>query len=194
MSYTRVWSESVPTDSDAASTIDDLLRNLKVDIRERMNNILRNEWETGGDDPKLLDIPIERAVVRLSADESIVTATTTAIPWDTEVVDVGDLVDLAAQTTRITIVTTGFYLIVGNVNWAAGTTGVRQAYIRLNGSSTIAVQGGHAGSTPAPATHVTYLGVLAAADYIELEVRHGQGSNLNVLNDTVTHLSVMRYA
>ena len=200
MVYVIAWNEAAPVGSSVnAATIDTELQNLKKSVRERMNDILSNAWETDGDNPKLLDLPFstqpsERAVVKLNSNESITTATATAIPWDTEDVDVGDLVDLGAQATRITIVNTGFYLVVGSLLWASGTTGVRQAYLRINGSTTIANQGGHAGDAPSPGTIVTYLGALTAADYVECLAYHGQGTNLNVLTSTVTHFSINRFA
>lgn len=44
MPYTRSWQESAPTDADLRSQVDDFFRNLKVDIRERMNDSLVEDW------------------------------------------------------------------------------------------------------------------------------------------------------
>lgn len=40
MAYTRSWSEADPLGTVQATTIDDEIRNLKVDIRERMDTLL----------------------------------------------------------------------------------------------------------------------------------------------------------
>lgn len=43
MAYTRVWSEAIPAGTDAASSIDDSVRALRLDIRERMTDLV-NSW------------------------------------------------------------------------------------------------------------------------------------------------------
>lgn len=40
MPYTNAWNESTPAGSAARTTVDDLFRQLKVDIRERMDGIV----------------------------------------------------------------------------------------------------------------------------------------------------------
>lgn len=57
MTYTRTWDESQPPGSQAPSNIDDDFRALKVDIRERMNDILAagHKWDTGTSAPIQVD-------------------------------------------------------------------------------------------------------------------------------------------
>lgn len=44
MAYTRAWNNALPDGTENASTIDDLIKNLKNDISERMNSTLINLW------------------------------------------------------------------------------------------------------------------------------------------------------
>lgn len=43
MSYTNVWSDTIPLGTDLASTIDDSIRQLRLDIHDRMNSIV-SDW------------------------------------------------------------------------------------------------------------------------------------------------------
>lgn len=53
MAYTNTWDETAPLGTADADTIDDIIRQLKVDIRERMNTLLdaTGQWD---DDPVVL--------------------------------------------------------------------------------------------------------------------------------------------
>lgn len=56
MPYTRPWDNTQPLGSADPGTIDDIFRNLKVDITERMDSILdvSGKWESG--DPIVLNL------------------------------------------------------------------------------------------------------------------------------------------
>lgn len=62
MAYTNAWSVTVPAGSELASTIDDHLRRLRLDIQERMNDIV-TDWTA---DPVVLSA-IAMPVVQKSA-------------------------------------------------------------------------------------------------------------------------------
>lgn len=51
MPYTRVWDEADPQDIDPALTLGDIIRDLKVDWRERINTILGLAQGTAFADP-----------------------------------------------------------------------------------------------------------------------------------------------
>lgn len=53
MAYTNAWNETQPLGSAAANTIDDIIRQLKVDIRERMNTVLNSDGLWDADPIKL---------------------------------------------------------------------------------------------------------------------------------------------
>lgn len=60
MAYTRVWDDTTPTGSEQAKTIDDLIRNLKVDIQERLNTIFNMtdaNFVADPIQPQLINIP-----------------------------------------------------------------------------------------------------------------------------------------
>lgn len=51
MAYTRVWNTAEPTNDDLAASLDDIIRNLKVDLQERLNTILGVPNGTAFSDP-----------------------------------------------------------------------------------------------------------------------------------------------
>ena len=59
MAYSIAWNEAAPVGASvSASTLDTELQNLKKSVRERMNDILGNVWETDADNPKAIDYPL----------------------------------------------------------------------------------------------------------------------------------------
>lgn len=63
MAYAVAWNEAAPVGSStSADTLDTELQNLKKSIRERMNDILGNVWETDANDPKAIDYPLGIAI------------------------------------------------------------------------------------------------------------------------------------
>jgi hypothetical protein len=207
MVYNIAWDETQPDGSEAANTLDTEIQELKESIRERLEDVI-DDWTVDGTDPKTLngaafsagDITYaaranERAVVRLNSSEEIADDTTTAIPWDTELLDVGGLVDLGAQPTRITIVNTGFYMITGGVLWFANPTGQREILIRLDGAGDVL-----AGATTTPANTVTFrqsisvLATLTAGTYVELTARQTSTAPLNITATPGTQLTIVRLA
>lgn len=46
MAYTRAWTTTTPADTDQASTLGAVTRNLRTDIQERMNDLLGGTWAT----------------------------------------------------------------------------------------------------------------------------------------------------
>lgn len=88
----------------------------------------------------------------------------------------------SVTNTRVTIGTTGWYLLFGFVKYAASATGVRELYFRLTRAAVpaylqIAVAGPAIASVP---TMMSIVGPfeLAAADYIELVAYQGSGGAL----------------
>jgi hypothetical protein len=180
MVYNIAWDEAQPDGSEAANTLDTEIQELKESIRERIEDIIP-DWANDAVDPKVLSTTaVERAYLSLNAGEVITTGVNTAIPWDVEDVDVGNLVDLGAQPTRITIVNTGFYLVTGNVGWDTQTTGYRIVQLYVNGGASVPA------TSMVPTVPVTtdqcisWMGVLTAADYITLQVLHNQGGDATV--------------
>lgn len=117
-----------------------------------------------------------------SANQSIATATNTAITFDTELKDTDAFHSTATNTSRITIPAgkAGFYLITGQINFASNSTGLRQGVIYKNGAlMTIsftqgAVNGDWSGGS------ISQISELAVADYLELFAYQTSGGNLNI--------------
>ncbi len=61
MAYSNAWDESAPLGTAAANTLDTIIQQLKLDIRERMNTILDStgQW---ADDPIVLNRPLRTGV------------------------------------------------------------------------------------------------------------------------------------
>jgi len=184
MAYTVSWDEASPDGSENANTIDTEIQNLKISIRERMNQILSNAWETDGNDPKtLVASNPERASVSKTAAQTISNGSATGVTWATEDVDVGDLVDLGSNNTRITIATTGFYLITTSINWDTGSTGIREVRFDKNGIGNPIAQQEVPAQSFGTGQVLSWMGPLTAADFIEVIVYQTQGAGLDILSN-----------
>jgi hypothetical protein len=124
-----------------------------------------------------------RCSLENSAAQSVNNDTETALTFDTEEFDVGALHDTGSNTSRITIPAGqgGLYLVIGAASFAADGDGLRQLFFAVNGAE---VGFRHQDDTPS-ATNAsrlvnTMLLNLAAADYVELFVRHTAGAALNI--------------
>jgi hypothetical protein len=125
------------------------------------------------------------ARVTRSADQSITTATQTAIAYDSETAgfDSDAFHDNATNNSRITIPSSfdGYYIFGSSIQFASNATGYRQVNLQLNGATPLAVD-----SLPIVAatidTRITTSGLrsFAATDYIETIVTQTSGGNLNV--------------
>lgn len=126
--------------------------------------------------------------VGATANQAITTSTTTAINLDYEKFDNGGLHSTVTNNTRVTVVETGVYLVVGFGHWESNDTGLRQIYIKLNGSTFPFTNVISAATVTGEDTH-SVLGVLSltASDYIELVVWHNKGSNANFLGDSLVN-------
>lgn len=179
MAYSRAWNEATPTDSTDAPTIDDLFRNLKVDVRERMNDVVA-DWTA---DPV---IPQGSGTFRakgiLTASQSIPTGSATSLNWDGEAYDVGDLHDLVTNNDRITVPTggDGAWLFGTVVDWFSNATGHRIVRLMKNGtavSRSIVPAVGDDFTTQV----ITFpLEVVVATDYYSIQVEQNSGSSVSV--------------
>lgn len=111
------------------------------------------------------------AVVTRATNQTIADATVTAVSFSTEDVDVGGFWTAGAPT-RMTIPSTGVYTITASVGWGSGTAVEEQSvYLRLNGSTLLAGNGGPGFDFDTPEA-VTVTLPLTAADYVEVTVIH----------------------
>ncbi len=183
MVYSIAWNEANPIGASVnASTLDTELQNLKKSVRERMNNILSNAWETDANDPKTLDpaaLIMDKCVLSLAAVFSVPNNALTAITWDTEVKDTNSMF-AGGSPTIVTIQTTGFYLAILNVTFAANATGQRRVAMVLSGT---------AGVAPLEQTDASAAGIagynlvvahdMTAADTVTFQAFQDSGGALN---------------
>jgi len=118
--------------------------------------------------------------------QTITDSTDTAVSFTTEVLDVGGMVDIAGQPTRMTIPAgrPGRYYLHGQVRYVANATGTRIIEIKKNGGAGFIVfkeQGNHSGTV----NFINDVGILVDAvggDYFQLYVKQTSGGNLNIAN------------
>ena len=131
-------------------------------------------------------MPATACRIRRTTNQSIVNSTETAIIFDVEDFDQGNMADLVANPTRITIATAGIYLVGGWNAWDASTAGDRAIRIIKNGEPVadgIVMKDSPApnGVTTEPTRAVNTIFKFAAGDYIELFIVQNSGGALNSL-------------
>ena len=139
----------------------------------------------------LLDAPFVSAYA--ATGQAVVTSTATAILMDAELVDTDNVHSLLTNTSRLTIVTAGRYRVVGQVAWTANATGLRDATLLKNGTSSAITR------VPASATGLHYQQVYdeilcAVGDYIELAGTQSSGGNLSTGSGVSTTFLKARWA
>jgi hypothetical protein len=117
-----------------------------------------------------------------STNQSITTATSTAITFNSERFDTDAMHDVVTNTDRITINTAGLYVISGNVTFDTSATGIRELTIELNGTTAIARLSVGNRSDNYNIASVTCAYKLAATDFVKLVVYQTSGGALNVLS------------
>lgn len=115
-----------------------------------------------------------------NANISIPNSSDTALTFNSERWDDNTIHDTSTNPGRLTATIEGRYQICGGVTWAANATGNRNLSIRLNGSTTIALEAEK--SLSAGKSHYTICTTtqLAAAGYAELMAFQDSGGALNV--------------
>ena len=186
--YGVAWNESAPVGSTTdASTIDTEIQNLKVSIRERMNNILHStgDWGTDSEEPKLVDIaalagtPVV-ALVYASGALTLADSTALILLWNSETLDTATLHSTSTDTGRFTIITAGYYRLVASIQVEAGSAAADIALrLRKNGVNIRIV------NTPVIASDNTTLYInevvlAAAADYYDLQMHQTSGQAMNI--------------
>lgn len=111
-----------------------------------------------------------------SGNISINDSTLTALTFDSERFDTDSIHSTSSNTERLTCVTAGKYIIVGNFSWASDPN-QGEANIRLNGSTKIA---GTMAITDYRQIGLTTIYDLAVGDYVELMALQTSGGALNV--------------
>jgi hypothetical protein len=115
-----------------------------------------------------------------SSNQSITTSVLTAVTFDTERYDNGSMHSTVTNTSRITMPSTGVYIVGCGLDFAFNATGDREVGIRLNGTTYIALEliTASAGTATRPNVLATYS--FSSSDYIECIAFQTSGVSLNV--------------
>jgi len=178
MAYAIAWNESNPVGaSTAMSDVDAELQNLKKSIRERMNDILENAWETDASNPKLL-IEYDKARIYLSGTQTVADASPAGwvgVTFGAESYDVGSLW-VVGTPARFTIVKDGKYRIYLNIPFDTGAGSVNphlRFRFRLNESSDLAISfESDVGAAAPDHLQLETIVALSAADTVDVEVEN----------------------
>jgi|SRR5215469_10749731 len=124
-------------------------------------------------------------IATLAGTQNAATSALTAVALDTDVFDPYNMHSTVTNNTRITPTVSGRYEIFGLAQFAANATGGREAFARLNGTTTIPLSlsdVGNAGSTFPTGVPLTGVAQFfnGTTDYVELVVNQNSGGTLNV--------------
>lgn len=122
----------------------------------------------------------EGARVYNSGNISVNDVTTTLLTYDSERYDTDAIHDIGVNPGRLTCKTAGKYSISTHVRFQADADGYRIVYIKLNGTTNIAIQEGNAPSGGSMIISCETKYDLAENDYVETLVYFLAGNVLNV--------------
>ena len=190
MAYTNPgFPTNIPAGSDNLNTADDQLRRLRLDLLERLNDIV-DDITTDPVVPKQLDIDRiigtpDLAVVYTGAAFAIPTATVTTIDFVQETIDTGSFHDNSTNPSRLTITTAGYYRIHSNLQIDfTGSAALCHIRIRKNGADKALGNISILGSGVIETISISYIDLAAATDYYEIVIQNpGSGSTWNTLDE-----------
>jgi hypothetical protein len=140
-----------------------------------------SDWNTYVRDAVAFFLDPPQCYVYNNANISVATSgTAQALTFNTEIYDTDAMHSTSSNTDRITIVTAGYYVLVGNVIWAANATGVRELAIQRNGTTVWAIRDTAVAAGEAHIQDIVTPPLLASAtDYFQLFARQTSGGALN---------------
>ena len=103
-----------------------------------------------------------------------------ALPFDTNEYDNSGIHSTTVNATRLTAPISGIYAVTGNVDWNSNATGIRELFIRENGTALVAATFIPASALYTLAQEVTTQVQLNAGDYVELAAYQDSGGALSV--------------
>ncbi|KKK63500.1 hypothetical protein LCGC14_2993660 [marine sediment metagenome] len=189
MAYSNSWSNIIPVSSDPLNTTDDQLRRLRLDVQERMDDLV-DDWTTDPVVPQKLDVSRidgtpDLAVVYTGAAFAIPTASTTTIDFVQETLDTGGFHSNSVNPSRLTITTAGYYFIHANLEIDfTGAAALCHIRIRKNGADLALGNISILGSGVIETIAISYIDLAAATDYYEIAIQNpGSGSTWNTLDE-----------
>ena len=121
--------------------------------------------------------------VKTGSNQSISDGTATAVTLNTEDFDTSSYHDNSTNNTRMTVPSTGYYLLIGNIGYGSNSSGTRHVSFRVDGSS-YSTQSGYAAVNGA-VTVVCNVDViyLTTGQYVEMMAYQNSGGALNIIHD-----------
>lgn len=142
--------------------------------------LLAATWNSNVRDAGNFFLAVPQTILTQTVSQNITNTTFTAVLFDNEVRDNDATHSTVTNTSRITIVTSGWYHISGTVGWAGSTTGVRLSRWAVNGTAQPGTEIGIPAVLPStyavPATSTDLF--LNAGDFLELFVWQNSGGTL----------------
>jgi hypothetical protein len=111
-----------------------------------------------------------------NANQSIANATGTNITYNSEYYDTDNFHSTVTNTDRLTIPTSGYYIVTASIYWANNSTGLREIGLQKNGVTIREAAHDNINANTQAITNISYF---AAADYITLRAYQASGGALN---------------
>jgi hypothetical protein len=168
--------------SPASATLD---KGTGATIDETMTDALASDLYHLGGTTGTISCRAAPTVAQSISNSTLTAVTMAGEIWESD--PNGAIHDLVTNNSRLTCRTTGTYMIIGFAEWAANATGIRNAYLRVNGATVVnydqrqAVTGGDITAATVSAHYQ-----LTATDYVELIVLQSSGGALNLTNASLS--------
>ena len=173
MAYSNSWSNIIPVSSDPLNTTDDQLRRLRLDVQERMDDLV-DDWTTDPVVPQKLDVSRidgtpDLAVVYTNAAFSLPSSPSrTIIDFVAETLDTGSFHDNSSNPSRLTITTAAYYRITANITVAVSTNAITANLAILKNGSLIGSHLNLVGISASQTLQLSVIDLAAATDYYEV--------------------------
>ena len=187
MAYSNSWSNIIPVSSDPLNTTDDQLRRLRLDVQERMDDLV-DDWTADPVVPKTLAISRltgtpQVARVWTGANFSLPSGAATVVDFIQETFDTGGFHDNSSNPSRLTVTDAGYYRIGTSLGLISGSTSaVGNIAIRKNGSLVAGYRRKHVGSSGTDGFAVQTIDLAAADDYYTVTLYQPSGDAWTTLD------------
>ena len=188
MAYTNNWTTVAPAGSAAANTADDEIRKLRLDMEERLEEVVIEDMTT---DPvvhkaiavSLIDGTPDLAVVYTNALFALPTGGITTIDFVGETLDTGSFHDNSSNPSRLTITTAAYYRLSCRMYATSGASAYSASmHLRKNGSTIASVQKNWNGTRLVENMWLSYIDLAAATDYYEIAFNNNSGDAWTTLD------------
>lgn len=134
--------------------------------------------------PKTVQFPVSPASgcrAYRTTNQSITTATLTALSCDTEDYDTDGFHESVTHPSRLTAVKTGLHEVGCSIVWDSSTTGTRALYVVKNGTTSTRLAGNDKSASASGAQNISCTLNLTAGDYVEFYVVQDSGGSVNLV-------------